>query len=518
MGQDKGRFDPLFCPKNLQENGPLLNPGLRKIHEDITRLIDFGYEVGKNQRPGLGNFSKTPAAGNDGYVIQDWTVLDTISGCRGGVYGNQFKDPNAVILVYSKQENTLLVISHGSQNAADWGTNYDSLPRSLQEFGFQSSGKVHEGFAKKFSSYQSDLVQKINNFVLTLENQAACKILFTGHSQGAALAQLGALKVAEFFQSNGFPGEKNFENTLANRIGCYTFSAPVLLDLQGVQSFHQIIGCNNIIRQNVEADPVPNLGLGLYQAAGQLALDSNKAIVQESYRRTAETYQLNVENGNVSLLSYIPKILGVVINPVGSIQEASKTLFGLTMGACHYVSKQGRNGDNNFDPALASFSDPENLLREGLKKHHPFLYQYDLNTGKERIFQEYNPNTNSYQNYYDDFEIVVFEDVIQKLSQSKEVDNLLSNSYQNYEDFEIIDGPVQQLSDKSKKDDDFEIVVCEDVIQKLSQSEEVQNLLASQAVLNEKQPIVPETKPLGDKNKSSWFNPFSWGRTAVKMH
>jgi hypothetical protein len=89
-------------------------------------------------------------------------------------------------MTYSHEQNTLVVIPHGSQNAADWGTNYDAHLQDFAAFGFKSRGRVHAGFAKKFQSFRGPLLEKVDQFVgaLSAAERSDLKILVSGHSQG----------------------------------------------------------------------------------------------------------------------------------------------------------------------------------------------------------------------------------------------------------------------------------------------------------------------------------------------
>ncbi len=151
------------------------------------------------------------------------------------------------------------------------------------------------------------------------------------------------LALVEHFEENGF-NQQNFQNARDNRIGCYVFSAPLTLDIIGAESFHQRVGKDNFIRQNVEMDPVPNVArvfnclthIGLsdynYQPTGHLALDSSVWAMRNAIEASAETACANVQNGNASPMQIIQGVMNVVTNPIQAILAPVNTTIGCAIG------------------------------------------------------------------------------------------------------------------------------------------------------------------------------------------
>ncbi|CAM2865368.1 lipase family protein [Legionella worsleiensis] len=127
---------------------------------------------------------------------------------------------------------------------------------------FQSEiieGNIHAGFLKKYISTKKSLLELVGNAVNDVESAriADLKIVFTGHSQAAATANLALYDLCRHYGAKIF-GD-GFNNCESNQIIGYFLSAPCVGDRHYAESLYRCVGKHNIIRQQVYGDPVPEL-------------------------------------------------------------------------------------------------------------------------------------------------------------------------------------------------------------------------------------------------------------------
>jgi hypothetical protein len=83
--------------------------------------------------------------------------------------------------VESGDRSWAAVVFRGTHNLENWMSNLDTSPVS-----WDGPGQVHKGFRDAFKPVWKPLVQ--------LLNELSCPVFYTGHSLGAALAMLAAVK------------------------------------------------------------------------------------------------------------------------------------------------------------------------------------------------------------------------------------------------------------------------------------------------------------------------------------
>ena len=87
-------------------------------------------------------------------------------------------------------------------------------------------------------------------------NADGLNFYFTGHSQGAGVAALGMADLAVRLGKSLYGND--FDNTQSNFFKGLMLSAPRAVAAVSLDAYHAIVGINNLVRQNVDFDPVPN--------------------------------------------------------------------------------------------------------------------------------------------------------------------------------------------------------------------------------------------------------------------
>lgn len=218
---------------------------------------------------------------------QKATVMKIIAGDR--LMPGSKDEAGAIVLLDSN--NNILVAFHGSITGnflpvGDWAVNYKADP---------TEDGMHSGYAAKVQSMMPNIVDAV---VEIAKEYTVNKVIFAGHSQGAALAQFAALFLAyrineqdprllELFypflsasdnltqeeissmKQNDLQKMKK-EETLhklelqgkgmdpRNKVMSISFSTPPSFIPKGaaIKAFHNLIGPNNAISVNVWGDPV----------------------------------------------------------------------------------------------------------------------------------------------------------------------------------------------------------------------------------------------------------------------
>ena len=127
--------------------------------------------------------------------------------------------------------------------------------------GLDIPGKLHRGFSIKTAQYRGSLLGKLNHILnnLSSDDRRNIQIFVTGHSQGAALAHLAGVVVAQHL-GTVFPG---YDNKQMNQVQIFRISAPrVIGNRESYDYTTRVLGKHNDIRQNVQGDPVPNTPAG----------------------------------------------------------------------------------------------------------------------------------------------------------------------------------------------------------------------------------------------------------------
>ncbi|MBD5154296.1 MAG: lipase family protein [Oscillibacter sp.] len=157
------------------------------------------------------------------------------------------------------------VIVRGTGDYTEWASNLD--------VGTQAD---HEGFAKAAEELQKNLEKYLSKAGITEKARGQMKFLLTGHSRGAAVANLLAVRLVETAKK---------ENVYA-----YTFATPAVSTDAVREGYENIF---NIINENDLVTQVPLAGWGYHRYGVDLALptDSGKLFEQMNGQFKALTGQ-----------------------------------------------------------------------------------------------------------------------------------------------------------------------------------------------------------------------------------
>jgi hypothetical protein len=174
---------------------------------------------------------------------------------------------------YLPEKNTIVVALHGSRDQYDWLTNLDASLVDESDSGLKfnanlSNVKVHRGFGRAVESLSQSLEKSIKDVLAEIKEESGQeaverfkkegKILFTGHSQGAAVAALASIYYTDKHAKDLFGPD--YDNSKQNQIQTYVFSMPRVFAQKDCQAVNNFYGKHNIIRQNVWGDLVPIIG------------------------------------------------------------------------------------------------------------------------------------------------------------------------------------------------------------------------------------------------------------------
>jgi hypothetical protein len=115
-------------------------------------------------------------------------------------------------------------------------------------------GAAHLGFHNALNEVWPQLEQSLSNAKAALPEGQQLSVHLTGHSLGAAIATLGALRVQE-----GGHGQVD---------GVYTFGSPRVLDPRAAKHFDQVLGDRTFRHEN-SSDLVAKIPLVAWQHVGQ---------------------------------------------------------------------------------------------------------------------------------------------------------------------------------------------------------------------------------------------------------
>lgn len=165
---------------------------------------------------------------------QEWHILDS-------------PDPSAELMIFNNYKSKISVIAfRGSESEiGDWETNFDAVSDQLHmtsknnEDDFMSV-KGHEGFIKAFNRNRGWLRHALHKHI-----PEDFDIVVTGHSQGAALAYIGALVTTVEFG-------RHVSAVLP-------YAAPKLGkdDLNAL--YEEQVGCEKTLHMYANYDPVPRV-------------------------------------------------------------------------------------------------------------------------------------------------------------------------------------------------------------------------------------------------------------------
>lgn len=259
IGQEVKRYNPLIISS---KNGTKrVSQFLKNIQPTLLRWNELSYSMVK----GGGTHLKL--------AVEDQEALEQEGWSFRGFYGfegrnNELADLSGLV-AYNKRKALLTVVFHGTATVEGqtegWDTNFDATP--INGIGFSKNdftytlnnlpGKKHQGFVRKYAPTREQIKDHIFQYISQMndEERENLRIVFTGHSQGAALGALALHDTALNYGKEIFGSD--FNNTLHNRLYGYFLSSPRIGDEEYVQALHSVVGRNNLIRHNVDRDPVP---------------------------------------------------------------------------------------------------------------------------------------------------------------------------------------------------------------------------------------------------------------------
>jgi predicted lipase len=153
--------------------------------------------------------------------------------------------------------NTFVVAFRGSEEtgAADWITDLKFIQDVFPYAKGDQSIKVHYGFNQAYQSVRETVIRIVK------EQTKYDRVMYVGHSLGAALAKMCALDTAY--------------NVPGKTIYCYTYGAPKVGNAAFAKAYNERVP--NTFRFVNGSDIVPSIPLGDYEHVGQLCSIGAKA-------------------------------------------------------------------------------------------------------------------------------------------------------------------------------------------------------------------------------------------------
>ncbi len=174
----------------------------------------------------------------------------------------------AAVLLMHTSNNNLFIAFRGSDDMGDWAKNLDARPRDARAFFNASTGPVHvhNGFLSIYQLLHADIVAYIDQHIAD-----GTRIFVTGHSLGAALATLSALKLSQMY-SPYIAGVYPFSSP---RVGMQNFRILYNDQALGGKTLRTWYGDDLVTRlpPKVDDDSYVHVGMGL-GVCGGAALDA----------------------------------------------------------------------------------------------------------------------------------------------------------------------------------------------------------------------------------------------------
>ncbi len=235
-------------------------------------------------------------------VIEGRTGYKTI-----GEDDRRFVEDDRGFVAYHPASNLMTVVYHGSRNEYDWETNFDgskvkapSVNLELPEF-----VEIHRGFGHAVASTHANAREAILDVVKKLgtEKRQDLKIVYSGHSQGAAVSQAAAVLAAATIGKEIFGPQ--FNNAESNSFQYYGLSVPRVFAGKVTKTWVEgMFGKDNMIRQNVHGDPVP---VSAVKKLSNFQQDFLKTLIQPNFKKAAAQWMLH--KGNMDNIPFISQWL-----------------------------------------------------------------------------------------------------------------------------------------------------------------------------------------------------------------
>ena len=183
----------------------------------------------------------------------EFTVFE---GETGSLEKETVKDDRGFV-AYHAESNKFAVIFHGSRCGKDWDANFDSSKVEDRSIGLNLNGaKLHRGFGHAVASSIKGYTDILRRYKDKITSKT--EIFVSGHSQGAAVAQVALAELTNNFGKEVYGS--NFDNKVRNNFKGFVLSAPRTFAKESCGIIEDIVGKDNIIRQNVWGDLVPQTG------------------------------------------------------------------------------------------------------------------------------------------------------------------------------------------------------------------------------------------------------------------
>ncbi len=148
----------------------------------------------------------------------------------------------------------------------DYFTDKIELMKDVETMGVNIPGEIHTGFLKKYLSTRREVLALIKHFM-----KPGSKVMFTGHSQAGAVAELAQADILVNFGTELLETSlkdmiahkskeeviKELDNKKSGTFSGYFLSAARVGDETFKNWVHDHVGQDQIARQNVNGDPVP---------------------------------------------------------------------------------------------------------------------------------------------------------------------------------------------------------------------------------------------------------------------
>lgn len=154
--------------------------------------------------------------------------------------------------------NTMYLTFRGTSSSKDLSADFTLMPHHIK-----NNIKVHQGFFDQFASVEEDISEQVNDFLQSsVDAEGDVQLVISGHSLGAALAQLATLYYGMIYPCVS--------------IVCHTFGSPRVGNQAFVDVFERC--CSENVRVVNFNDPVPMIpmaGIWKHSMRRCIVIDDN---------------------------------------------------------------------------------------------------------------------------------------------------------------------------------------------------------------------------------------------------